>query len=93
MSDEEKEDFKNEVDIWNNHIENMTDKICEKLNIITFYTSGSDETRGWFINNNIFAPKAAGEIPKPLKNTASTPVFANFAIVFLKSLVPISYLS
>ena len=62
MSDEEKEDFKDEVDIWNNHIENMADKICEKLNIITFYTSGSDETRGWYIYNNIYAPKAAGEI-------------------------------
>ncbi len=32
------------------------------LNLDTFFTSGSEESRAWTISKNCIAPKAAGEI-------------------------------
>jgi len=38
------------------------------LNLITFFTTGADETRAWTIPMNTGAPKAAGVIHSDLKN-------------------------
>ncbi len=62
LSNEEKIAFDSEVNKWNKYINQLTKLIYEKLNVITFYTSGKDEVRGWPIYNGTLAPKAASEI-------------------------------
>ena len=38
------------------------------LNLITFFTTGADETRAWTIKRGVKAPQAAGVIHSDLKN-------------------------
>ena len=62
LTTEEIELFYNEYTIWKNNIEKLIFSIYKKLKIITFFTSGSDETRAWHIQEGTIASKAAGSI-------------------------------
>lgn len=44
-------------------------KMREKLDLISFFTSGADEVREWTIRNGTKAPQAAGVIHNDLMNT------------------------
>ncbi|MBQ2350472.1 MAG: redox-regulated ATPase YchF [Cytophagales bacterium] len=54
--------FDNYVVAWNSRIMSLTKIIMDKLNMITFFTSGSDESRAWNIINGTKAPSAAAKI-------------------------------
>jgi GTP-binding protein YchF len=62
LSDDEKKEFSADVDEWNLAISDLVQKIYLKLNLITFFTSGEDETRAWNIFKGTLAPQAAGVI-------------------------------
>ena len=62
LTPEERELFHNDYSTWQERIEKLTLAIYKKLNIITFFTSGSDETRAWHIPEGTIASKAAGSI-------------------------------
>ena len=62
LQDDEKKEFSKEVGEWNLAISDLVKKIYFKLNLITFFTSGEDETRAWNILKGTLAPQAAGVI-------------------------------
>lgn len=62
LKQEEKSTFIDEVIKWNEYVKNLVKAIYENLKIITFYTSGADEVRGWQIYDGTLAPKASAEI-------------------------------
>lgn len=62
LSPEEKIEFKNENDSWEKAVQELIKTSYKKLNLITFFTSGEDESRAWNIKNVIYAPQAAGVI-------------------------------
>ena len=43
-------------------IDELIKKAYEILGLISFFTTGEDETRAWTIKKNLKAPQAAGEI-------------------------------
>lgn len=62
LSDEDKELFLAEYNIKESGLDQLARVAYEKLGLITFFTSGSDETRAWTIKNGTKAPQAAGVI-------------------------------
>ena len=62
LSENEIDEFIKEYDSVITCINCLTKFIYDKLNIITFFTSGSDEVHAWTINNGTNACHAAGEI-------------------------------
>ncbi|MBT89265.1 MAG: redox-regulated ATPase YchF [Spirochaetales bacterium] len=62
LNDEEKNLFLDEYDIKETGLKVLISKAYSILNLITFYTAGTDETRAWSIMNNTKAPIAAGKI-------------------------------
>ena len=62
LSPEDKIEFKNENDSWEKAVQELIKTSYKKLNLITFFTSGEDESRAWNIKNGIYAPQAAGII-------------------------------
>ena len=53
---------KKELGIPESKLDILIKKSYEILNLITFFTTGEDETRAWTIQNGTFAPRAAGVI-------------------------------
>lgn len=45
-----------------NDLSELIKKAYEILGLISFFTTGEDETRAWTIRNNVLAPEAAGAI-------------------------------
>ena len=43
-------------------LDNLIKQAYKTLDLITFFTTGTDETRGWTIKRGSFAPQASGEI-------------------------------
>jgi len=62
LSDEDKELFLAEYNIKESGLDQLARTAYEKLGLITFFTSGSDETRAWNITKGTKAPQAAGTI-------------------------------
>ena len=62
LSEEEKEENLAYINVWDKMLNKLSNIILKKLNIITFYTSGADEVRGWNIKNGITAKTASGVI-------------------------------
>ncbi len=62
LTSEEKNVFADEMVSWNSKVLSLTKIIMYKLNMITFFTSGSDETRAWNIITGTKAPSAAAKI-------------------------------
>jgi len=62
LADEEKEEYFRELGIGESGLEKLIQKGYKALNLITYFTSGSDETRAWTITAGTKAPQAAGKI-------------------------------
>ncbi len=56
------ENEKQELDIRESALPNLIKKSYEILGLITFFTTGEDETRGWTARQGAKAPEAAGKI-------------------------------
>lgn len=50
------------------HLDQVIKKAYEMLNLISFFTTGEDETRAWTIMNGWTAPQAAGTIHTDFEN-------------------------
>ncbi len=57
LSEDERKEF-----CFVSHLSELIKKAYEILNLITFFTTGPDETRAWTIEKGITAPHAAGVI-------------------------------
>ena len=62
LSLEDKKAFETENMLWEKAVQELIKTSYKKLNLITFFTSGEDESRAWNIKNGIYAPQAAGII-------------------------------
>ena len=59
---EEKENYMEMIGLSETGLNKLIKKGYEILELDTYFTSGSEETRAWTIQKNCTAPKAAGEI-------------------------------
>lgn len=62
LGDEEKELYLKELGVEKTGLDKLIKASYDILGLITYFTSGEKETRGWTIKNNDKAPKAAGKI-------------------------------
>ena len=62
LSDQEKNNYMEILNIKEAGIKTLTQKGYNLLNLETFFTSGPEESRAWTINKNCLAPSAAGKI-------------------------------
>ena len=62
LPDEEARAYLKELGLESSGLERLIKKSYEKLDLITFLTTGPDETRAWTIKNGTLAPQAAGVI-------------------------------
>ena len=66
-SQEEKQEFLEDLGIKTTALENLTKLCLKSLNLISFFTVGKDEVRQWLVRNGSKAPKAAGVIHSDLE--------------------------
>ncbi len=59
---EEREEYSVEFGIHESGLERLTSLLYNSLNLLSFYTSGEQETRAWTIKKGSRAPQAAGVI-------------------------------
>ena len=62
MNPEDEMEFRNELNIKESGINRLVSHSYESLGLITFFTTGPDETRAWSIRNGTGAQVAAGQI-------------------------------
>lgn len=62
LGEEEKELYLHELGVEKTGLDMLIKASYDILGLITYFTSGEKETRGWTIKNNDKAPKAAGKI-------------------------------
>jgi len=68
MPPQEKEDFKKELGATGDNISLLIVKSYDLLNLMTYFTTGEDETRGWTIRKNSTAPIAGAAIHTDFKD-------------------------
>ena len=62
LDNNERENFMKEIGLDKTGLNQLIKEGYELLNLDTFFTSGSEESRAWTIEKNTFAPKAASVI-------------------------------
>jgi len=62
MNPEDEMEFRSELNIEESGINRLVSASYESLGLITFFTTGPDETRAWSIRNGTEAQVAAGQI-------------------------------
>ncbi len=62
LSDEEKVEVQNELGLKFRALDDLIKSSYDLLELITFFTAGEQEARGWTIKNGYTAPQAAGTI-------------------------------
>ncbi len=62
LSDEEADEFKSELGIDSGGLDQLILSAYDLLGLMTFLTTGEQETRAWTIEKNTRAPQAAGKI-------------------------------
>ena len=62
LDDEEREMFLEEMGIGESGLDKLIKSSYSLLNLISFITTGEDETRAWTIKRGTLAPQAAGKI-------------------------------
>jgi len=62
VSEDERDQFRRELGVFDDGVNNLIRKGYEILDLITFFTTGEDETRGWQIKRNSKAPEAGAAI-------------------------------
>ncbi|PKL72251.1 redox-regulated ATPase YchF [Candidatus Kuenenbacteria bacterium HGW-Kuenenbacteria-1] len=68
LSEEEIKEYIKELEIKNTGLDQLIKASYKLLNLITFFTSGPQETRAWTIIQGKKAPEAAGEIHTDFQN-------------------------
>ena len=68
VSDDEKQDFRREFGVLESGIDSLIRKGYELLNLITYFTTGADETRAWTIKRGSSAPIAGSAIHTDFKD-------------------------
>lgn len=68
VSPEDKDELRRELGSTGDGIDLLIKKGYELLNLITFFTTGEDETRGWTIKKNSTAPEAGAIIHSDFKD-------------------------
>ena len=67
LGEEEQEEFIKELGLEKSGLDQLI-KVCYNLlGLITFFTTGKDETRAWTVANGSSAPEAAGKIHSDIK--------------------------
>lgn len=66
-SQEEKDEFLQDMGIEQTALENLTRLCLKSLNLISFFTVGKDEVRQWLVRKDAPAPRAAGVIHSDLE--------------------------
>ncbi len=66
-TEEEKQEFLNDLGIENTALETLTLLCLKSLNLISFFTVGKDEVRQWLVRDLSTAPQAAGVIHSDLE--------------------------
>ncbi|WP_300456558.1 redox-regulated ATPase YchF [Desulfobacula sp.] len=64
---EEKEEFLQDLGITQTALESLTKLCLKSLNLISFFTVGKDEVRQWLVRKGARAPRAAGVIHSDLE--------------------------
>jgi GTP-binding protein YchF len=64
---EEREKFLKEIGPGYNFREDISKLIIKELNLITFFTTGEKETKGWYLKSGLSAIEAAGKIHSDMK--------------------------
>ncbi len=64
---EEKDEFLEDLGIKETALENLTRLCLKSLNLISFFTVGKDEVRQWLVRDGSKAPRAAGVIHSDLE--------------------------
>ncbi len=67
LEEKEKKDFLEELGDDYNFREKLGRLINKSLNLITFFTAGDKEARGWFLKSGLPAVEAAGKIHSDIK--------------------------
>jgi ribosome-binding ATPase len=62
LPDEEKKEYQNELGLEESGLDKLIRSSYELLGLITFFTTGKDETRAWTVSKGAKAPQAAGVI-------------------------------
>jgi len=62
LNDEDGKKYRKELSIDEDGVDNLIKFSYKLLNLITFFTTGPDETRAWTVKENTKAPQAAGVI-------------------------------
>lgn len=68
LDDEEREMFLEELGIEESGLDKLIKSSYSLLNLISFITTGEDETRAWTIKRGTLAPQAAGKIHTDFEN-------------------------
>ena len=68
VSDDDKDNFRKEFGIFESGIDNLIKKSYKLLNLITYFTTGEDETRAWTVKQNSTAPEAGMAIHSDFKD-------------------------
>ena len=82
LEGEEKELFRGELGAQDDGINNLISKGYELLNLITYFTTGEQETRAWTIKKGWTAPEAGTAIHNDFKDK-----FIKAEIIFWKDLI------
>ena len=82
MSPEEQKEFRKDLGVAEEGLRTLIKKGYEMLDLITFLTTGEDETRGWTVKRNSIAPIAGMAIHTDFREK-----FIRAEVVFWKDLI------
>jgi len=68
VSEDDKQEFRREFGVLESGIDNLIRKGYELLDLITYFTTGPDETRAWTIRKGWAAPQAGSAIHNDFKD-------------------------
>lgn len=69
VSGDDKEEFRRELGATDDGVDTLIRRGYELLDLITFFTTGEDETRGWTIRRGSTAPEAGAAIHTDFRDT------------------------
>lgn len=81
LDEKEAKEYLNNLKLNDTGLDRLVQSSYKMLNLITYFTSGEQETRAWTIDEGTFAPQAAGKIHKDFERgfiAAEITAFDNF---------------
>jgi len=82
IAENEREEFRKELGVSEEGVDELIKRGYEALDLITFFTTGEDETRGWTVKRGSTAPEAGAAIHTDFRDT-----FIRAEVVFWKDLI------